>query len=291
MPESRGKRSIFSVRPYLRRIGARNSGSLAKRWHSKIPEYSSGSARETASWLKFPRFGKLFIASFADRQSVGRSKRILMSIISSPYESPLSLSLLFGGKLDRFDARLGFDSEAVYIEALQGPKDSSDKANWIRQELGMPWPDFLLRQIEEHARGLGFRYVRIHDPSTSLYFNMLTETVPLSNAEFKKIKRRVDSLVKWGERQGPLELSDEEITALKMVKQKEGVRLVGRKIFLERTLNPSEREAFWARFERAVEIQQSTVKLQQRIKSFINRVAKNNGYTKKGDIFQKSLSL
>ncbi|MDO8634082.1 MAG: hypothetical protein Q7K34_02190 [archaeon] len=213
-----------------------------------------------------------------------------MSIISSSYESPLSLSLWFGPrKLDRFEARLGFDSEAVYIEALQGPKDSSDKANWVHQELGIAWPDFLLKQIEEHARGLGFRYARIHDPSTSPYFHILTETLPLSSGEYEKIERRVESLrIREAQQRSP-ELSDDEIFALKMLKEEKGVRLIGRKVFLESRMHPDARQAFWDRFRMAVEAQQSTIRMQQRIKSFINLVAKNNGYTKKGDVFEKRL--
>ena len=290
MISPRRKRSVFSVRPYLRRIGARSSGSLAKRWHSRIPESSGNNVRETASAMNLQRFGKLFIASFPDWQSVGKSKRILMSIISSSYESPLGMSLRFGSRnLDRFEARLGFDNDAVYVEALQGPKDSSDKAKWVHQELGVAWPDFLLKQIESHATGLGFRYARIHHPSTSPYFYMLTETDQLSGAEYEKIERRVESLRKRQEEQRPLQLSDEEILALKLLKEEKGVALVRRKIFLKSRMHPAERQAFWDRFRMAVEAQQSTIKTQQRIKSFINLVAKNNGYTKKGDIFEKRL--
>lgn len=212
-----------------------------------------------------------------------------MEVSRSQYESPVSLSLRFGkGETDCFEARLGFDENAVYIEALQGPKNALFNASLLHEELKAPWPDFLIKQIEKHARGTGFRYVRIHEPSTSRYFYNLTETLPLSGEEIQKIQRRIDSLRKKEAQGSPLELSDGEITVLASLKQ-EKIILKGRKLFFSSHLHASEKREFWERYKKFIESHASAVKSRKRIQSFIHLVAKNNGYKKKGAFFEKKL--
>ena len=209
-----------STATYLRRIGAKN---LRDTFNQRMRGYEAvgWASRDTAKFSQIEFFGRLFLASFP-HHFVGRGKNISLKVSNSKHESPAAITLFKrdnSGSVIAFQAKLGFGIGTVFIEAIQGasPKPNVNIAfetDSLNQGLGMPWPNFLLKKIEQHAKRLGFKRVFIHGPRTSMYFDMLIDLPSLSKADEAKIEARFQSLKKQVSANKNPQLSKEEKDAI-----------------------------------------------------------------------------
>ena len=151
------------------------------------------------------RFGKKFLKSFPRTNLAKKGNRFVVSIkeMGPVNESSFSLTLEKElGKKTRLnqltlgDARLGFEEEAVVVEALKGLSDYDApqgitplaELDRFRQYFGKPWANYLLEKIEEQARKNGFSKVKIRRPE-SLYFYW--HTFRREKKETRKTMRRL----------------------------------------------------------------------------------------------------
>jgi len=145
---------------------------------------------ETTNRKKFPdksqkqgnpagilKFGKQFLISFKERTVVeGKTGSITVKVASARYESPVAIVLERKQKSNRAlarviaSAKLGFEKEAVIVEALQGGYKVIGSLEQVKLKTGMPWASFLLKQVEEHARENGFKAVKLRRPETLHYY-------------------------------------------------------------------------------------------------------------------------
>ncbi len=139
------------------------------------------------------KFGLPFLQSFP-RFSIRGIKRKRFSVSVSTcdfdYESPVSITLHLQDMSKApnkktmkkeaqllSEARLGFEKDSVKVEALQINSILEDKIPEIRQWLdrfksktGKPWANFLVQKIEDQARKLGLKQVKITIPERLYYY-------------------------------------------------------------------------------------------------------------------------
>ncbi len=276
-PNPRGNK----IRDYLRLIGAKK---LSRTYSERMESAQSyiGSARPTARKSHRERYGKLFIASFPNTR-VGKRNRIGLQLSPSRWESRLSIALAgtdytnsLSPSAPKMEAKLGFAKDRIFVEAIQGNQDFPMPVSELNAELGMPWPNFLLRQIEIHARALGFREVIIHHPSTSPYFSRLINLPDLDEAESEQVARRMGEL-KRGQQTKKTDFSKYELESLKANHIttddiREGLSTSNMNILRRLLIEEKQKD-----------------KLRLQIEQFYSIIAKKNGYAKKGKLFVKKL--
>lgn len=244
-------------------------------------------------------FGKRFLEEFEAKSLFGRKRKIFLGITQGLFESSVALSLSLAGKGVVFSLKLGFGKETVFVEAIQGPSqqvadrelvwvDTNSAAKELNQELGMPWPNFLLKAVEAHARKTGYKRVIIHDPSTSHFFHDLARLQLLSLKENGEIKRRLQYLKncvepKNGNAKKP-QLTQEE--KANMVLRTDLDLLLEER---DRGINFSRVEILWEQIERELKEIARMRKTRAHIRNFYGRIASANGYRKHKGFFVKEL--
>ena len=281
-------KKALAARPYLRRIGTRRLKSRFEAIRKLIKEHPH--ARYPARPRNINRFGKLFLASFPVQEV---HKGVLLQTMSSMFESPVAVGLLIPGKL-QLVARLGFTSNGVVVEAIQGQAGSKRDVDNLSDRLGKPWANFLLEQIENHARGVGFSHAYMRTPETMWYYQRpmagtLTETV--RHRIDRVVKDRLALLKRRVERNGQVQLSEEErthldsdpsIDSLGSVLQQEGL-LKNRKLVGDIS------QGLWDALGFSLRQLHERLEMRRGIKNFYSRMAQGNGYKKKGAFFIKRL--
>ncbi len=61
---------------------------------------------------------------------------------------------------------IGFEKEAIILEVIQGRKKGEEERNAFRSLTKSNWPNFMINQIEQHARECGFKEIKIRRPET-----------------------------------------------------------------------------------------------------------------------------
>jgi hypothetical protein len=67
--------------------------------------------------------------------------------------------------------KLGFESKAVIVEAMQGDKGRQPEFERFREMHGKPWANYLIEKLEEHAKKTGFKKVKIRVPESLYYYH------------------------------------------------------------------------------------------------------------------------
>mgnify|MGYP001610347985 CR=1 FL=1 len=264
--------SRSSFRPYLHSIKARG---LRKNFEGIIRfARPSNNVFETASLKNIKNFGNVFLGSFPARTI---QQEVRLQISSAEHESPIaaSLSFLHNGTKYIFREKLGFEKDAVVVEGIQGPLNAEIAADILNSKLGVHWPNFLLHEIELHAKGLGFLAVKIRVPKQGYNFTGASKANNLSSMEVVTIKKRLDFFKKRISQGKLINFSKEELKILKL----KGL------LSLQKSKPPKD----WNDVYFAFCDFYSEKKFHSEIESFVSFIAKNNGYKKAGDFFIKSL--
>ncbi len=154
---------------------------------------------------KMVKYGKLFLTTFPETALKGKKRTsFIVSAVPAQYESPVSIALIATNKkglpenlLKHFvvaEVRLSFEKKAVIIFP-QGRKGTQPQLDRFHQSTGLPWANFLIKQIEEHARKTGFRQVKIRTPESLHYYqtpSVAGRYATLEEAE--KIRKRMENL-------------------------------------------------------------------------------------------------
>jgi len=89
---------------------------------------------------------------------------------------------------------LGFGKKTIYIESIQGGHKKKSSLNEFRRLLkGKPWQNYLVEEVEKHAKSLGFKKIKIRAPETLYYYHhpaYITDIFNLIETE----KRRLTTL-------------------------------------------------------------------------------------------------
>jgi len=149
----------------------------------KSVSYYSSNARKSSIEMH----GLPFITSFPEIRIQGMKRREFnVGISTSTYESPVavSLSILDASKKPVKDqryfkrdpkeiaqAKISFRKKIVVVEALQGELGSIEWLDRFRNKTGVSWAQYLTARIEEHARKMGFKQVKITIPERLRYYN------------------------------------------------------------------------------------------------------------------------
>lgn len=67
------------------------------------------------------------------------------------------------------ELNLGFEKDAVIVEAMRGKEEKQDWLERFREMHGAPGMNFVLRRVEGYAKKLGFKWIKVRNPK-SLYF-------------------------------------------------------------------------------------------------------------------------
>ncbi len=130
----------------------------------------------TATPKAILRFGKPFIETFPKKQI---SPELSVTLGAGTSESPISIKIekeMLDPKDNEFghsaivEARIGFERKALIVEAIQGVKNRKKEIRELWKHIHVPWPNYLLEQIEEHARACGLKQVKIRKPATLYYY-------------------------------------------------------------------------------------------------------------------------
>jgi len=252
------------------------------------------------------RHGKLFLQS-VPRKRVGKHGKLAMDIVPAKYDA--SLALQIKGRV-AVKLKLGFSGKNIIILGIQGPTHEgvlnipelrlAEEIKAINTELGMPWPKFLLQEVERYAREQGYKSVRILDPEQNYYYThpvipfVRQQSLPKTSKRARMLRTRLEN-------QKQPQLSKDELAALKSPTGRGYRNFFGEKVIEngKLVLNPKIRdsgkegrqtyEEIWEHLEYYIKIAPVQADLRRKIKQFYHLVAKNNGYKKSGQFFVKHL--
>ena len=133
---------------------------------------------DTARKKAMEEFGKRFTDQFPTKRLKGpKGTNFIVGLSKSKYESLLSVAIttnVSGVRLPTAEAKLGFEKEAVVIEALQGNKGMKAELERFRQSKDnpqrMPGLNFLVATIEARAKEKGFKEIKIRVPESLHYY-------------------------------------------------------------------------------------------------------------------------
>jgi hypothetical protein len=136
-----------------------------------IPEKRTESTRKTATRENIQRFGgPLFVLS--RKRKIAKGKYVAR-IERSFHESGISYVVeanYSSGSIPLCCLKIGFDRQAVIIEAMQGEAEFGREIKEMNQKLGKPWANYLLQCVETDARRAGYTQVKIRRPETLYYY-------------------------------------------------------------------------------------------------------------------------
>lgn len=156
------------------------------------------------------KYGKHFLLTFP-KKILGGKKRIEYSIGLEPtsFESPVAISISMRyvrkqeetlhrgnpGWLARI--KLGFEKDALILEAFKGRKNSPAHIAKLKNFLGEHWANYLVKLAEEHAKKSGLKQVKIRRPEALYYYEHLAvHTTKARLGEHKTQKAVRDSMRK-----------------------------------------------------------------------------------------------
>ncbi len=123
-------------------------------------------------------------------KKVGAGRSISVSICQGRYESPFAVKVRDAKTGAMGMAHLGFRKEAVAIESIQAIVTPERYIRALNEKLGEPWPNVLVREVEAHARALGFRRLVMARPETlPNYAHPVGEVLIVENPEARAFVR------------------------------------------------------------------------------------------------------
>jgi hypothetical protein len=141
------------------------------------------------------KIGQQFIESFPKHVLKKRKRVFSIGIGPTKHESYLGLVIHLGSKYRGqkiASVKLGFEKDAVVIESIQGIDKTKKDLDAFKNLAGMPWANYLLQQVEEHARKHGFKYVKIRRPETLDYYGApMTESAEFQTFDFGSETRAI----------------------------------------------------------------------------------------------------
>ena len=138
---------------------------------SKLENFKEANTNQGVSFSGILKYGKSFLGSFWPIKVRTGQGNFFASIILGKHESPVFFALSRQVPGHRHPKMIGwialaFEKNAVLIETIQGEKWEKPGLDTFSQTVSVPWANFLVNQIERHARKLGFSEVKIRYPET-----------------------------------------------------------------------------------------------------------------------------
>lgn len=153
---------------------------------------------ETADTLAHTTHGRNFFSKMARKVVKGRNGRTYQSRrTQSTFESRFVLSVIAKtthlGKTEKksiASMSLGFSKDSVIVEAMQTKKGTNNLLNEFRRASKRQALDFVLKEVEQRAKELGFLEVKIRRPETLAFFDRPVvgkrNATPFERAEIRK---------------------------------------------------------------------------------------------------------
>jgi len=154
-----------------------NSRRIQKIWKHLIAvrredlrgEERKGEGRD-ASPKSILKFGRNFLREFKIKKlAEGKIKAVLSA---GSHESPVYISFVDHSQnfpMQSAIAKMGFTKSSVVIESIQGTggKQQTTRLNELLQE---PWPNSMIRMIEDHSRKHGFKKIILREPDNMYWY-------------------------------------------------------------------------------------------------------------------------
>lgn len=112
------------------------------------------------------KYGRRFIEQFKTKTI---RPGIHLGIGASLFESDRAVIIYSNGHAIG-EARIGFDREGVVVEAIQGMNGVKMELDEVKKKTGQSWTVNAVRAIEETAKEIGMRTVKIRLPETLYYY-------------------------------------------------------------------------------------------------------------------------
>jgi hypothetical protein len=183
------KRPRSKLRDFFRRFLQTKHKVLARKYKHKKVKYKSATSN-TAQ-----RLGRGFLESFERIEIKGKKRRIfVVSTSEAKFESDNSIALQTRGleteKEEKLaEVKLGFESNAVIVEAIQGFRGMQPELERFREMHGKPWANYLIEKVEKHAKKLDFSKVKIRIPESLYYYQY-----PYSSRKTREIREKMVNL-------------------------------------------------------------------------------------------------
>ena len=155
---------------------------------------------KTASKFAILLYGKTFVETFPAHPIPKSPYDVAVGIAS--FESGLCIGIYPRvSKLQSIQLtnpiaqiKLGFSRDAVVIEAIQGKKGMAKLIMQVNKDVGEPWPNYLLKEVETHARACGFKRIRIRRPEKMHYYKLPAFPDFNDPTQVEKLRRRMRQL-------------------------------------------------------------------------------------------------
>ncbi len=132
-------------------------------------EERKGEGRD-ASPKSILKYGRNFLREFGSKKLAGGKIKAVLS--AGSHESPVYISFLnYENKhpMQVALAKMGFTKNRVVIESIQGAAGKLQTAH-LNELLNEPWPNAMIRMVEEHARKHGFKKIILREPNNMYWY-------------------------------------------------------------------------------------------------------------------------
>lgn len=155
-----------------------NSRRIQKIWKHLVAvrredvrgEERKGEGRD-ASPRSILKYGRNFLREFESKKLAdGKIKAILSA---GSHESPVYISFVNYEKnhpVQAALAKMGFTKNSVVIESIQGA-GGKPQTTRLNELLNEPWPNAMIRTVEEHARKHGFKKIILREPNNMYWYH------------------------------------------------------------------------------------------------------------------------
>ncbi|MFA6064279.1 MAG: hypothetical protein WCW44_05475 [archaeon] len=154
----------------------------------RIGSYFAGKARhhESATRFAYAEFGRGLLSKIKPiiiskgtpigTTPNGAGKSFVVMPLGGTYEAEQTIGVIKGSEPNHFSRPqawlgLGFKENAVIVESMQTRKEAIPALNAFRRATKKQALNFMLKEVEEKARELGFSEVKIRTPETLFFFH------------------------------------------------------------------------------------------------------------------------
>ena len=150
----------------------------SKKLSGRMLHFKNHFGSSAKSKLGILTHGERFLEGFKPAFFKGK-KTYLIDLRKSPFESPLSVSVIFnrhggGNKVVEdvaFEARLSFTKTSVVVMAFQGTRRNLSEIREFEEIVKEPIANALLREVENQAKANGYKEIKIRGPEALESYN------------------------------------------------------------------------------------------------------------------------
>lgn len=157
------------ARNFLKKIHTKHLPVL---WHRQWIRNNLLTFKDKEMVKRIKKHGKSFLNSYK-KKAFGPRNRFSLKLFSPEWDSPVGIALFeknIDGRKKIASACLDFEENTVKILSIQGTKEAQKDLQMFSLMNKMSWANFLVKEIEQHARNEGYKKAKILRPEFQKFY-------------------------------------------------------------------------------------------------------------------------